>query len=137
MSDKPTGVQRRIQPREGWRNLFTVQDGGEAQFNQGHLYEASYRDRPVLRLVYNHKDQELTGRSVVTVRCMLCGLQSRAMNSFEDYPRIGTMDVQTIRPTLKMSTERILNHLANEHGEDLGGVDDLDFFNSVMDSCGL
>jgi len=137
MSDKPTGVQRRIQPREGWRNIFTVQDCGDAQFNQGNLYEASYRDRPVLRLVYNPRDQELTGRSVVTVRCILCGMRSRAMASFEDYPMIGTMDVKTIRPTLKMSTERILNHLANEHGEDLGGVDDLDFFNSVMGCCGL
>jgi hypothetical protein len=68
---------------------------------------------------------------------MLSGAQPRAMDSFKDYPMIGTIDVKTIRPTLKMSTERILNHLATQHDEDLGGVSDLDFFNSVMDCCGL
>ena len=137
MSDKQPSPLRSIKPREGWRNIFTARDCGEAQFNQGNLYEADYRDRTVLRLIYNPRDHEVTGRSVVTVRCMLCGMQSRAMESFQDYPMIGTIDVKTIRPTLKMSTERILNHLANEHGEDLGGVSDLDFFNSVMDCCGL
>lgn len=137
MSDKQPGPPRSIHPREGWQNIFTVQASGEAQFNQGHFYEASYQDRPILRFVYNIKDHELTGRSAVSVRCMLCGMQSRALGSFEDYPLIGTMDVNTIRPTLKMSTERILNHLATQHGEDLGGVDDTDFFNSVMDCCNL
>ncbi len=137
MSEQQPGPRRSIQPGEGWSNLFTVQDCGEAQFNQGHLYEASYDNRPVLRLVYNIRDHELTGRSSVTVRCMLCGLKSQALGSFEDYPMIGTMDVNTIRPTLTMSTERILNHLATQHDENLGGVDDLDFFNSIMDSCDL
>ncbi len=137
MSEQPSGPQRSIKPREGWSNIFTTQDCGEAQFNQGNLYEASYRDRPVLRFIYNPRDHELTGRSVVTIRCMLCGIQPRAMDSFEDYPMIGTVDVKTIRPTLKMSTQRILSHLATEHDEDLGGVNDVDFFNSVMDCCGL
>jgi hypothetical protein len=137
MSDKQTRPQRSIKPRAGWHNSLTAQACGEAQFNQGNLYEASYQNRPILRLVYNPRDHELTGRSVVTVRCMLCGVKSRAFDSFEDYPMIGTMDVNTIRPTLKMSTERILNHLAAQHGEDLGGVDDLDFFNSIMDCCDI
>lgn len=137
MSEQQPSPQRSIKPRDGWSNIFTAQACGEAQFNQGDLYEASYQDRPLLRLVYNPRDHELTGRSVVTVRCMLCGVQSRAMDSFEDYPMIGTIDVKTIRPTLKMSTERILNHLATQHDENLGGVNDVDFFNCVMDCCGL
>lgn len=137
MNAHPKGPKRSIQPRDGWRNIFTVQACGDAQLHQGDLYEASYRDRPTLRFVYNPKDFEDTGRASVTVRCMLCGLKARAFDSFEDYPMIGVMDVNTIRPTLKMSTERILNHLAAQHDENFGGVDDADFFNSVMDGCGL
>jgi hypothetical protein len=137
MSQPQPGSQRSITPRAGWRNIFTAQAVGAAQFNQGNLYEASYQHRPLLRFVYNLRDYELTGRSVVTVRCVLCGVKPQARNSFEDYPMIGTIDVNTIRPTLKMSTERILKHLASQHGEDLGGVDDVDFFNSILDCCNL
>ncbi len=137
MSPTPKGPQRSIKPRDGWHNIFTVQAYGEAPHHQGNLYEASFRDRPTLRLIYNPRDYELMGRASITVRCMLCGLKTRALDSFEDYPMIGTVDVNTIRPTLKMSTERVLNHLAAQHDEDLGGVDDLDFFNSIMDCCDL
>jgi hypothetical protein len=137
MSHKQPGPQRSLQPRQGWRNIFISQACGDAQFHQGKLYEASYQHRPMLRLVYNPREHELTGRSAVSVRCMLCGVKARALDSFKDYPLIGTMDVNTIRPTLKMSTERILNHFATQHGEDFGGVDDLDFFNCIMDCCNL
>ncbi len=137
MSEQQSSPQRSIKPRDGWSNIFTAKACGEAQFNQGLLYEASYQDRPVLRFIYNPRDYAVTGRAVVTIRCILCDIQPRAMESFEDYPMIGTVDVKTIRPTLKMSTERILNHLATEHDETLGGVNDVDFFNSVMGCCDL
>ena len=137
MSQQQPRPHRSIKPRRGWRNILASQACGDAQFNQGHLYEASYQNRPILRLVYNPADYELTGRAAVTVRCILCGVKSRALDSFEDYPMIGTVDVSTMRLTLKMSTERILNHLATEHDEDLGSVDDFDFFNCILDCCNL
>ena len=137
MSQRQPGPQRSIQSREGWVNVLTARDMGEAQFGQGRLFEASYDGRPVLRLVYNPVDQEATGKTVVTVRCVLCGLKSRALDSFEDYPMIGSVEANTIRPLLRMSTARILKHLAAEHDEHLGGVDDLDFFNAMLDCCNL
>ncbi len=137
MSQKQPGPRRSITPRAGWSNIFASRDCGEAQFDQGRLYEASYQNRPMLRLVYSPRNYELTGRAVITVRCVLCGVKSRALDSFQDYPMIGTVDVSTIRLTLTMSTERTLNHLATEHHEDLGGVDDADFFNSILDCCDL
>ncbi len=137
MSQKQPGPRRSITPGADWSNIFDSQDCGEAQLNQGRLYEVSYHNRPILRLVHNPKDYELTGRAVITVRCILCGVQSRALDSFQDYPMIGTIDVGTIRRTLTMSTGRILSHLATQHDEDLGGVDDADFFNSIVDCCGF
>jgi hypothetical protein len=50
---------------------------------------------------------------------------------------IGHVEVSAIRLTLHMDTGRILNHLATEHGEDLGSVDDEGFFNSILDCCHL
>ncbi len=137
MSEKQAGPQRSITPREGWRNIFMSEDQGDAPMSQGLLYEASYHDRPILRLIYNPAHYASTGRSVITVRCVLCGLKSRAFDSFQDYPMIGHVDVHAIRRTLSMSTERIRNHLAAQHDEELGGVDDEDLFNSMLDCCHL
>src|SRR5688572_11723995 len=137
MSQKKPGPQRSIQPREGWENIFTAQEMGEAQFSQGYVFEASYQNRPILRLVYNPKDHETTGKAVVTVRCVLCGLQSRALDSFQDYPMIGSVEANAIRALLTMNTARILKHLATVHDVHLGGVDDLDFFNCILDCCNL
>jgi hypothetical protein len=137
MNQKQPGPHRTITPRTGWSNIFASQDCGDAQLNQGRLYKASYHNRPMLRLIYNPKDYERTGKAVITVRCVLCGVKSRAFDSFQDYPLIGTIDVSTIRRTLTMNTGRILNHLATQHQEDLGGVDDVDFFNSLLDCCHL
>jgi hypothetical protein len=137
MSEKQTGPRRLIKPRDGWSNIFTAQDCGNAQFGQGRLYEASYQDRPILRLVYNSADFELTGKAVLTVRCVLCGISPRGLGSHDDYPMIGHVEVGAIRLTLHMDTGRILNHLATQHDEDLGGVNDEDFFNSVLDCCRL
>ena len=137
MSQKQPTPHRSITPGAGWSNIFASQDCGEAQLNQGRLYEASYQNRPMLRMVYNPRDYELTGKAVITVRCVLCGVKSRAFGSFQDYPMIGHVEVSAIRLTLEMDTGRIRNHLATQHEEDLGGVDDVDFFNSILDCCNL
>lgn len=122
---------RAVRPRAGWSNILTSRDCGEAQLNQGRLYEASYHDRPLLRLIYNHLD------NAITVRCLLCDVKSLAMDSFEDYPMIGIVKVSAIRITVPMNTGRILTHLATEHQEDLDNVDDVDFFNCILDCCNL
>ena len=137
MSENQPAPPRSITPREGWQNIFESQDIGEAQFNQGRLYEVSYQGEPMLRLIYNPEDYVFKGSAIVTVRCLLCGLKSRALGSFEDYPMIGMIDVSTIRMTLTMSTGRVLNHLATQHDQNFGGVDDEDFFNSILDCCNL
>lgn len=137
MSQKQPGPQRSIQPRAGWRNILASQALGEAQFNQGRLFEASYQNRPILRLVYDPRDNETTGKTVITVRCVLCGLKSRAFDAFQDYPLLGAVEVNTIRALLTMNTARILKHLASAHEENLGGVDDLDFFHCILDCCHL
>lgn len=137
MSENQPGPSRSITPREGWQNIFEAKDVGEAMFNQGRLYEVSYGGEPIIRLIYNPEDFVLKGSAVITARCILCGLKSRAMDSFEDYPLIGSVDVGTIRMTLTMSTGRIMHHLATQHDQDLGGVDDEDFFNSILDCCSL
>ena len=131
MSQMQPGSNRAVRPREGWRNILESRDCGEAQLQQGHLYEASYHNRPLLRLVYNHPD------NAITVRCLLCEVKSLALDSFQDYPMIGIVKVSAIRITVPMNTGRILNHLATEHQEDLGKVDDLDFFNCILDCCNL
>ena len=131
MSEKQPTSNRSIQPREGWSNAFTSEDLGEAPFQQGHIFQAHYQDRPVLRLIYNQLD------NAITVRCALCEKKALALDSFEDYPMIGIIKVSAIKLTLTMNTGRILNHLSKEHSEDLGGVDDLDFFNSALDCCNL
>lgn len=137
MSEKQKRPRRSIKPRDGWSNIFEAQDCGEALFGQGLLYEASYQNRPTLRMVYNPADFELTGKAVITVRCVLCGMSSRGLGSHEDYPMIGHVEVGAIRLTLHMDTGRILHHLATAHGENLGGVDDEGFFNSILDCCHL
>jgi hypothetical protein len=131
MSQTPPSSNRAVRPRAGWRNILASQDCGEAQLQQGHLYEASYHNRPLLRLVYNHQD------NTITVRCLLCNMKSLALDSFQDYPMIGIVKVSAIRMTVPMNTGRILHHLATAHDEDLGKVDDVDLFNSILDCCHL
>ena len=137
MSDKQPGPRRSIKPQEGWINPLTSRDCGQAQLGQGLLYEASYQNRPCLRLIYNPRDYELTGKATIIVRCIHCGVQSQGLGSFEDYPMVGTIEVGTRKLTLKMSTERILNHLKDDHQENLDDLDDVDFFNAILDCCDL
>ena len=131
MSEKPATNNRVIHPGEGWQNIFASRDCGQSQFNQGRVYEASYGDRPVLHLVHVPVDNE------IIVRCALCDVKSLAFDSFQDYPMIGIVKISARRMTLTMNTGRILNHLQTEHEERLGGVDDVDFFNSVLACCNL
>ena len=137
MRDKQPGPRRSIKPPDGWCNPLISRDCGEAQLSQGLLYEVCYQNRPLMRLIYNPKDYELTGKATILVRCIPCGVHAQGLGSFEDYPMMGTIEVGTRKLTLKMSTERLLNHLSEKHQEDLGGMDDIEFFNSILDCCHL
>ena len=50
---------------------------------------------------------------------------------------IGIVSVNATALLVPMNTPRILKHLAETHQETLDGIDDLEFFNSVLDCCDL
>ena len=50
---------------------------------------------------------------------------------------IGIISINATALLVPMNTPRIMRHLADRHEESLGGMDAVDFFNCLLDSCGL
>jgi ABC-type transporter Mla maintaining outer membrane lipid asymmetry permease subunit MlaE len=123
------GAGRRVSRRlKG--GVLAVQEWGLLAWSA--LRALATRPRPVAEILTQMDSLGVGSLSIVILTGVFTGMELALQSS-------ATLDAfgARIRPTLKMSTERILNHLATQHDEDLGGVSDLDFFNSVMDCCGL
>ena len=127
----PRESNRVVHPPEGWTNSLTTEYVGPDQFGNGEAYDAGLDDSPLIRLIYDERDEE------ITVRCLRCEPQSQAAGRFTAYPMIGIVSINATTLLVPMNTPRILRHLADRHGENLGDIDDMDFFNCLLDSCGL
>ncbi len=127
----PNVSNRVVFPPQGWQNTLEAEHVGPDRFGNGQMYDVSYRGEPLIRLVYDARDDE------ITVRCLLCPPQARAGGRFQDYRMIGIISINATALLVPMNTPRILKHLADVHGEDLGGIDDTDFFNCLLDCCEL
>ena len=84
-----------------------------------------------MRLVFDQRDDE------ITVRCLRCAEQSQAFGRFRAHPIIGIVSINATALLVPMNTPRIMRHLADTHDEMLGGIDDVDFYNCLLDCCGL
>ena len=152
----PKASNRVVYPPEGWRNPLTAEYVGPDQFGNGQVYDARLSDAeqndagqndapsddarlndapsddaPLLRLVHDARDEE------ITVRCLRCPPRSQADGRFLAYRMIGIISVNATALLVPMNTPRIIRHLADAHQETIGSISDLDFFNSVLDCCEL
>lgn len=132
----PRDSNRVVYPPEGWTNSLAAEYIGPDQFGNGEVYDAQLKrtpleGAPLIRLIYDQRDEE------ITVRCLRCEQQSQAAGRFIAYPMIGIVSINATALLVPMNTPRIMRHLADRHDEALGGIDDVDFFNCLLDSCGL
>lgn len=127
----PNVSNRVIFPPEEWTNSFETEYVGPDRFGNGQMYDASFNGQPQFRLIYDARDEQ------ITVRCVRCGLQDQAGGRFQDYRIIGIISVNATALLVPMNTPRIMKHLADVHGEPLAGIDDMDFFNCILDCCEL
>ena len=127
----PRDSNRVVYPSEGWTNSLAVEFMGPDQFGNGEVYDAHAGGDPLIRLIYDERDEE------ITVRCLRCEQRSQAAGRFTAHPMIGIVSINATPLLVPMNTPRILRHLADRHEETLGGIDDVDFFNCLLDSCGL
>jgi hypothetical protein len=132
----PRDSNRVVYPPEGWTNSLAAEYIGPDQFGNGEVYDAQLKrtpleGAPLIRLIYDQRDEE------ITVRCLRCEQQSQAAGRFTAYPMIGIVSINATALLVPMNTPRIMRHLADRHDEALGGIDDVDFFNCLLDSCGL
>ena len=127
----PKESNRVVYPSEGWRNPLTAEYVGPDRFGNGQVYDARRDDAPLLRLVHDARDEE------ITVRCLRCEPRSQADGRFLAYRMIGIVSVNATTLLVPMNTPRIIRHLSDVHQETIGDISDLDFFNSVLDCCEL
>ena len=127
----PRESNRVVHPPEGWTNSLTAEYVGPDRFGNGEVYDAWLDGEPLVRLIYDQRDDE------ITVRCLRCPEQSQAFGRFMAHPMIGIVSINATALLVPMNTPRIMKHLADVHGETLDGMDDLDFFNCLLDSVGL
>ena len=129
--DMPRDSNRVVYPPEGWTNSLTAEYVGPDRFGNGEVYDAYIDGVPLIRLIYDERDEE------ITVRCLRCEPQSQAAGRFTAYPMIGIVSINATALLVPMNTPRIMRHLADRHEETLGDMNDVDFFNSLLDLCGL
>ena len=127
----PRESNRVVYPPEGWTNSLETEYVGPDQFGNGEVYDVGYKGTALMRLIYDQRDEE------ITVRCLLCEPQLQAAGRFTAYPMIGIVSINATALLVPMNTPRITRHLADRHGETLGGMDDVEFFNCLLDCCGL
>lgn len=127
----PKESNRAVFPSEGWRNSFESEHVGPDRFGNGQIYDASLNGSPLIRLIYDARDDE------ITVRCLRCEQQAQAGGRFQDYRMIGIVSVSATPLLVPMNTPRIMKHLADAHGENIPDIDDVDFFNCLLDCCEL
>ena len=127
----PRESNRVVHPPEGWTNSLTAEYVGPDRFGNGEVYDTWLDGEPLVRLIYDQRDDE------ITVRCLRCPEQSQAFGRFMAHPMIGIVSINATALLVPMNTPRIMKHLADVHGETLDGMDDLDFFNCLLDSVGL
>ena len=127
----PRESNRVVFPPEGWTNSLAAEYVGLDQFGNGEVYDAEPDGVPLIRLIYDHRDEE------ITVRCLRCEPQAQAAGRFTAYPMIGIVSINATALLVPMNTPRIMKHLSDRHGEMLDGMDEFDFFNSLLDCCGL
>ena len=127
----PQESNRAVFPPAGWQNALDSEHVGPDRFGNGQMYNVSRDGSPLIRLIYDARDDQ------ITVRCLLCEPVDQAGGRFQDYRMIGIVSVNATALLVPMNTPRITRHLADVHGETLGGIDDMDFFNSLLDCCEL
>ena len=127
----PQESNRVIHPPEGWRNSFEAVSMGTDRFGNGQMYDANLGGPPLIRLIYDARDDQ------ITVRCLRCDQQDQAGGRFQDYRMIGIVSINATALLVPMNTPRIMKHLADVHDEPLEGIDDIDFFNCLLDCCDL
>lgn len=122
---------RVVFPLEGWQNSLQSEHVGPDRFGNGQMYDASLRGTPLIRLIYDPRDDQ------ITVRCLRCDQRDQAGGRFQDYRMIGIVSINATALLVPMNTPRIMKHLADVHDENLDGIDDMDFFNCLLDCCEL
>lgn len=127
----PIKSNRVVFPPEGWQNSLKCEHIGPDRFGNGQMYDASHKGKPLMRLIYDARDDQ------ITVRCLLCDQQQQAGGRFQDYRMIGIVSVNATALLIPMNTPRIMKHLADTHEETMDGIDEVDFFNCLLDSCEL
>jgi len=131
VQDMPRDSNRVVYPPEGWTNSLAAEYIGPDQFGNGEVYDARLDGEPFLRLIYDQRDEE------ITVRCLSCDQRAQPAGRFTAYPMIGIVSINATELLVPMNTPRIMRHLADRHEETLYGMDDMNFFNCLLDSCGL
>ncbi len=127
----PKSSNRIVFPPEGWTNSLTAESMGTDRFGNGLVYHTQYNGAPLVQLIYDARDEE------ITVRCLQCEQQDQAFGRFQAYPMIGIVSINATALLVPMNTPRIMKHLAETHDVTLDGMDDLNFYNCVLDSCEL
>ena len=127
----PQESHRVVYPPEGWQNSLDSEPMGPDRFGNGQMFDTSLRGSPLIRLIYDARDDE------ITVRCLRCDQQDQAGGRFQDYRMIGIISINATALLVPMNTPRIMKHLADVHEEMLDGIDDMDFFNCLLASCDL
>lgn len=127
----PKDSNRVVFPAEGWTNSLAVEFMGTDRFGNGLVYDARYQGEPLMQLIYDARDEE------ITVRCLRCEQQEQAFGRFVAHPMIGIVSINATALLIPMNTPRIMKHLADVHDESLDGMDGLDLFNCLLDSCEL
>ena len=127
----PNESNRVVFPPEGWQNSLQSEHVGPDRFGNGQMYDASLGGSPLMRLIYDARDDE------ITVRCLRCDQQDQAGGRFQDYRMVGIVSINATALLVPMNTPRIMKHLADAHDESLNGIDNMDFFNCLLDCCEL
>ena len=127
----PRESNRVVHPPEGWTNSLTAEYVGPDRFGNGEVFDARLGGEPLVQLIFDQRDDE------ITVRCLRCEEQSQAFGRFMAHPMIGIVSINATALLVPMNTPRIMKHLADVHEERLNGIDDMDFFNCLLDSVGL
>lgn len=127
----PRESNRVVRPPEGWTNSLTAEYVGPDRFGNGEIFDARLGGEPLVQLIFDQRDDE------ITVRCLRCEEQSQAFGRFMAHPMIGIVSINATALLVPMNTPRIMKHLADVHEERLNDMDDMDFFNCLLDSVGL
>lgn len=127
----PQESNRIVFPPDGWANSLTAEYVGADQFGNGQVYDAQYNGAPLVRLIYDARDNE------ITVRCLRCEQQTQARGRFQAHPMIGIVSVNATALLVPMNTPRIIKHLEDRHDIALPNIDGADFYNCLLDCCNL